>query len=60
MAKHEAMRPTKYLVWQRNGSKNGVPLFDYLRLVADDNIAVAVFSIVWSSANELYIFELLS
>ena len=46
LAKHEAVRPTKYLVWQRNGSKNGVPSFDYLRLVADDNIAVAVFSIV--------------
>ena len=46
LAKHEAARPTKYLVWQRNGSKNGVPSFDYLRLVADDNIAVAVFSIV--------------
>ena len=42
LAKHEAVRPTKYLVWQRNGSKNGVPSFDYLRLVADDNIAVAV------------------
>ena len=46
LAKHEAARPTKYLVWQRNGSKNGVPSFDYLRLVADDNIAVVVFSIV--------------
>ena len=46
LAKHEAVRPTKYLVRQRNGSKNGVPSFDYLRLVADDNIAVAVFSIV--------------
>ena len=46
LAKHEAVRPTKYLVWQRNGSKNGVPSFDYLRLVADDNIAVADFSIV--------------
>ena len=46
LAKHEAVRPTKYLVWQRNGSKNGVPSFDYLRLVADDYIAVAVFSIV--------------
>ena len=46
LAKHEEVRPTKYLVWQRNGSKNGVPSFDYLRLVADDNIAVAVFSIV--------------
>ena len=30
LAKHEAVRPTKYLVWQRNGSKNGVPSFDYL------------------------------
>ena len=60
LAKHEAVRLTKYLVWQRNGLKNGVPSFDYLRLVADDNIAVAVFSIVCSSANELYIFELLS
>ena len=30
------------------------------RLVTDNNIAVAVFSIVCSSANELYIFELLS
>ena len=29
LAKHEAARPTKYLVWQRNGSKNGVPSFDY-------------------------------
>ena len=46
LAKHEAARPTKYLVWQRNGSKNGVPSFVYLRHVADDNIAVAVFSIV--------------
>ena len=27
LAKHEAARPTKYLVWQRNGSKNGVRLF---------------------------------
>ena len=43
LAKHEAVRPTKYLVWQRNGSKNGVPSFDYLRLVADDYIASAVF-----------------
>ena len=43
LAKHEAVRPTKYLVWKRNGSKNGVPSFDYLRLVADDNIALAVF-----------------
>ena len=58
--KHEAVRPTKYLVWQRNESKNSVPSFDYLRLVTDDNIAVVVFSVVCSSANELYIFELLS
>ena len=43
MAKHEAVRPTKYLARQRNGSKTGVPSFDYLRLVADDNIAIAVF-----------------
>ena len=43
LAKHEAVRPTKYLVRQRNMSKNGVPSFDYLRLVADDNIALAVF-----------------
>ena len=56
LAKHEAVRPTKYLVWQRNGSKTDVPSFDYLRLVADDNIALAAFSIVCSSANELYIF----
>ena len=60
LAKHKPVRPTKYLVWQRNGSKNDVPSFDYLRVVADDNIALAVFSIVCSSANELYIFELLS
>ena len=30
LAKHKAVRPIKYLVWQRNGSKNGVPSFDYL------------------------------
>ena len=56
LGKHEAVRPTKYLVGQRNGSKNGVQSFDYLRLVADDNIALAVFSIACSSANELYFF----
>ena len=39
------MRPTKYLARQRNGSKNGVPSFDYLSPVADDNIAIAVFSL---------------
>ena len=45
LAKHEAVRPTKYLARQRNGSKNGVPSFDYLRFVADDNdnIALVVF-----------------
>ena len=47
LAKHEAVRPTKYLVWKRNGSKNGVPSFDYLRLVADDNIVLAVVSTVY-------------
>ena len=61
LAKHEAVRPTKYLARQRNGSKNGVPSFDYFRFVADDNdnIALVVFSIVCRSANELYIFGLL-
>ena len=29
LAKHEVVRPTKYLAWLRNGSKNGVPSFDY-------------------------------
>ena len=59
LAKHEAVKPIKYLARQRNWSKNGVPSFDYLRLVAGDNITLAVFSIVCNSANEPYIFGLL-
>ena len=44
----------KYLIWQRNRSKNGVPSFDYLRLVADINqlLQLCTARTAWSESDQ--------